>query len=133
MTKVKRVRKPKPQGVQNIQQARYLAKQKDDNWIRPYCTIPGEYLERFQNMVEDMATQGRWDRRAKAECKVIGGMPTNVWYHARNVVGKDLFLDSPVTGVNRGWGLFPSEEAIITAWNQLTDEQKEAVADETSN
>ena len=126
----KRVRKPITKEQSKITMDKYRGKIKDDNWIRPYCTIPGEYLERFQNMTEDMATQGRWDRRARAECKAIGGTPSCVWYHARNVVGADLFLDSMLTGVNRGWGLFPSKEAIVAAWSELTDDQKEAVAHE---
>lgn len=126
----KRVRKPITKEQSKITMDKYRGKIKDDNWMRPYCTIPREYLERFQNMTEDMCTQGRWDRRAKAECKVVGGTPSRVWYHARNVTGKDLFLDSMLTGANGGWGLFPSEEAIVTAWNGLTDDQKEAVAHE---
>lgn len=134
MTKVKkRVRKPITKEQSKITMDTYRGKIKDDNWIRPYCTIPAEYHERFNNMTEDMCTQGRWDRRAKAECKAIGGMPTNVWYHARDYNGDDMFVDSSFPGANNGWGLFPSHDAIATAWAGLTDEQREAVADETSN
>lgn len=128
----KRVRKPITKEKSKVAMDKHRRNKKADGWIRPYCTIPAEYRERFNNMTEDMSTQGRWDRCAKAECKVIGGTPTIVWYHARNVVGKDMFIDSPLTGVNGGWGLFPSYSAIITAWNKLTDDQKEAVADEAS-
>ena len=124
----KRVRKPITKEQSKITMDKYRGKIKDDNWIRPYCTIPGEYQRFFTKMVVIIGVRGRWDRRAKAECKAFGVTPTRFYYHVRNVNNDDVFVDRPNKTANDGWGLFPSKASLNTAWGGLSDDHKKYIA-----
>lgn len=128
MTKVKRVQRQKLKVPSKIDQDKYRVRLKDDNWIRPYCTIPGEYKRFFVKVTTIISVRGRWDRRAKLECKTFGVTPSRFYYHARNINNDDMFIDHPDKTANDGWGLFPSKDALNTAWEELDDYHKEYIA-----
>lgn len=108
--------------------AKYIVSLDAKNFMRTFVTIPREYLPILKKITARMRVRGNWDRRAKAECKAFGVTPTRFFYHARNVNGKDVFVDSGNKAANNKWGLFPSKDSLNTAWGELKDKQKEDVA-----
>lgn len=109
--------------------AKYGKSLKEKGFTKATVIVPSECKADVLRFAEDLRVVGTWDRRAKAECKAFGS-PTRFYYHARNASGSDLFLDTGDKSDNRGWGLFPSLDSVKTAWNGLTDDQKEAIANE---
>ena len=108
---------------------RYDQRLADKKWCKMFIVVPVKDKESVKSFTNTLRVRDTWNIRAKAECKALG-RPARFYYHARNFAGKDVFPDSDDENANNGWGLFPSYTSVITAWNGLSDKQKEAVANE---